>query len=59
MNSPSVYKTFEQGWHNSLVGKSIDHCSRGHSFDSQHLHGHSQLSVTPVPGRSDGLLWPP
>lgn len=59
MHLPSVYKKLKHGWTNSLVVERIDRSSRGHNFDSQHLHGHSQLSVTPVPGRSDGLLWPP
>lgn len=32
------------------AAKSIGHSSRGPSFDSQHPHGASQPSVTPVPG---------
>ena len=38
------------GWRDSSVVKSTDYSSRGPRFNSQHPHGSSQLSVTPVPG---------
>ena len=38
------------GWRNSSVVKSSDCSSRGPRFNSQDLHGSSQLSVISVPG---------
>jgi hypothetical protein len=38
----------EEGWRDGSVDKSTDYSSRGPGFKSQHPHGSSQLSVTPV-----------
>jgi hypothetical protein len=38
------------GWRDGSVVKSTGCSSRGPRFNSQHLHGSSQLSATPVPG---------
>jgi hypothetical protein len=37
-------------WSDGSLVKSTDCSSRGPRFNSQHLHGSSQLSVTPVSG---------
>ena len=39
-----------RGWRDDSAVKSTGCSSRGPGFNSQHLHGSSQLSVTPVPG---------
>ena len=44
-----MLKTDIQDWRDGLAIKSTG-SSRGPRFDSQHPHGRSQLSVTPVPG---------
>ncbi|CAO2583729.1 17-beta-hydroxysteroid dehydrogenase 13 [Lemmus lemmus] len=38
-----------RGWRDGSAVGSSDCSSRGPGFDSQHPHGSSQLSVTPVP----------
>ena len=38
------------GWRDGLAVKSTSCSSRGPEFNSQHPHGSSKLSVTPVPG---------
>jgi hypothetical protein len=38
------------GWRDGSEVKNTDYSSRGPGFNSQHPHGSSQLSVTPVPG---------
>ena len=40
----------EQTWEDGSVVKNIGCSSRGPGFSSQHPHGGSQLSITPVPG---------
>jgi hypothetical protein len=41
-------KLFRQGWRDGSVVKYTGCPSREPEFNSQHLHGSSQLSVTPV-----------
>ena len=45
----TLQETRLQGWWDGSVVKSSDYSSRGPRFKSQHPHGSSQLSVTPVP----------
>jgi hypothetical protein len=55
---PTVKGTYNEnkrrGWRDSTVVKSTYCSSRGLRFHSQHQHGGSQPSVSPVPG----LFWP-
>lgn len=43
-------KRFMGAWEDGLAVKNIGCFSRGSKFNSQHPHGHSQLSLTPIPG---------
>lgn len=52
-------KRFMGSWEDDLAVKNIGCSSRGSRFNSQHPHGRSQPSLTPVPGGltpSSGLL---
>ena len=46
----SIERTYVGGWRDGSEVKSTDCSSRRPRFNSQHPHGSSQLSVTPVPG---------
>jgi hypothetical protein len=52
----SSNKKANKGWRDGSVVKSTPYSSRGLGFNSQHPHGGSQLSVTPVPGDLCPLL---
>jgi hypothetical protein len=52
--SPEVnLRNFSLDWRDGSAVKSTDCSSRGPEFNSQHLHGGSQSSVT----GSDALFW--
>lgn len=45
-----IHQNIMLGWQEGTVAKSIDCSSWGLGFDSQHSHGHSKSSLTPVWG---------
>ena len=47
--APENLKCICWSWRNGLVVKSTSCSSRGPGFSSQHPHGSSQVSLTPVP----------
>ena len=49
-------KLEDRDWRDGTVVKSTVCSSKGPGINSQHPHGSSQLTVTPVPDRSDTLI---
>jgi hypothetical protein len=53
---PNYIKMPLKGKRGGPVVKSTDCSSRGPGFNSQYVHGGSQLSVTPFPGRYNAFF---